>query len=254
MNSLKELQQAFQRYILGEVSDIEATLQLPSIGEIGERLDIYKRGYFYRFLDILGNDFRAFKAWVGAENFSKIVTAYLRSQRSTYYSIRELGKHFPSFIHQHNEAYLGELADFEWILNQVLVDRREITLTLEDLARMDPSAWETLVFRFQPYVRLIKCEYNTLDLWVSLIHHQQKIGTQSITSPVGIQIWAYGVENFYRALSPLELVLHELIEAKKPFQAVCESFLEYMPEEEVIGWVGAHIRQWVCEGLFCVFE
>jgi hypothetical protein len=123
-----------------------------------ERVEIYNRMYWFRLLDCIATDFPGLRALLGDERFWKLAEAYLRTNPSRSFTLRNLGARLPRFVateprwtKPYTEA-ARDLARFEWAQIVAFDEARLVPLTKKKLAGVNP---ETLRLRVQPYLTLL---------------------------------------------------------------------------------------------------
>lgn len=141
-----------------------------------ERLEIYNRGYWFRVLDCLYDDFPAVLAILGQRRFHKLITAYLEAHPSESYTLRDLGERFPAFIEMHPEwtaphtVLAEEAARFEWAQVVAFDGEARPALGVDALLGKDPA---TLRIGLQPYLSLQALEH-PLDLFALSLKRQEE--------------------------------------------------------------------------------
>jgi hypothetical protein len=126
-----------------------------------ERLAIYNRGYCYRLLDSLREDFPRLRKLLGEPAFTSLSEAYLTDCPSTSYTLARLGSKLEAWLRR-NPQWAGD--NFDLTLDMVRLEwahleafdgasRREIGP--EDLAEFSPA----LKIHLQPHVRLLDLQY-----------------------------------------------------------------------------------------------
>src|SRR5260370_36018041 len=66
-----------------------------------DRLEIYNRQYWFRVIGAVAEDFPALNAVLGDKIFDRLVLAYLRENRSTSFTLRNLGSKLPQWLKKH---------------------------------------------------------------------------------------------------------------------------------------------------------
>jgi hypothetical protein len=108
-----------------------------------ERLEIYNRQYWFRLLGALAEDFPALNAVVGDSAFRALSVAYLNSQPSRSYTLRNLGSKLVEWLAL-NPAFTGrrhrlalDVARIEWAFVEAFDSADRTPLSLDQIAKLD---------------------------------------------------------------------------------------------------------------------
>ena len=144
MPALRNLQQSFQAYVLGERQAPPATVAGTVAASAEDRMRIYSDAIRIRFLEVLGEDYPGLRAMAGDDEFRSLGLAYIAAHTSTHPSIRWFGSHLPSFLTStapwRDYPVLGEMARFEWAKNELLDAADSPVVTIEDIAAVPAGA------------------------------------------------------------------------------------------------------------------
>jgi hypothetical protein len=144
-----------------------ATLILPNDRLTAlERLEIYRRSYWYRILDSLRDDFPGLCAIVGTRAFHRLSQAYLADEPSSSFTMRDLGSRLEPWLAAHPEYAVGKLdlaldmVRLEWAHIEAFDGPSVKPLGPEDLADLGPDSR----FGLQPHMSLLELSYPVEDL------------------------------------------------------------------------------------------
>lgn len=172
MSQLAKLQADFQAYLLDDAkssSFIKAVIDDKKVSA-KKRLSIYHDAYRLRIVEALATAYPQLKALLGDLLFNKIAREYITAYPSTYRNLRwyggEMREHLLTTLAQHPIA--AEVADFEWALSLAFDAENVPELTLQELSTIPPENWDTLSFRFQPAVKVVRTRWNTIRIWQAL--------------------------------------------------------------------------------------
>lgn len=252
MPNLRELQEELQNYVLQKDVAIENEIVAPSDMPAERRLHIYRNAYYLRLIEILENDFFVLHKIMGPKPFNGMMRDYIDAYPSHHYSVRWVGKHLGKFLKNKpgcHPAY-SELAEFEWALNKALFSSLESVLELTDLANIPPESWGDLQLKLHPSVQLLSCSYNTSERWRSVHEEDQDIDIVRLDHPQHHVIWCKDNEAYFLIISEEQNRLLSAIRKGESFGTLCESMLEFFPEETVVQWVANTLHLWVTEKIF----
>ena len=135
-----------------------------------ERLEIYSRSYWFRLISSLNEDFVGLRAIVGDEKFDGLVQAYLTSNPSRSFTLRNLGLRLESWLRdnsqyiQPHEQLALDMVRLEWADTECFDAAEEPPLTLDNIAQMgeDPK------LRLQPHIQLLDLQYPVDELLLEI--------------------------------------------------------------------------------------
>jgi len=135
-----------------------------------KRLEIYSRGYWFRVLDSLYEDFPGLRAVLGQRAFHRLSRAYLADCPSRSFTLRNLGARLEDWMRR-NPRYSGtrhalalDMARLEWAHIEAFDNGAEKVLGPEDLLVLGPGFRAVL----QPYVRLLALDYSVDNLRIQV--------------------------------------------------------------------------------------
>jgi hypothetical protein len=167
--SLAELQAKFQRGVLTSDDEMLGLIRTPPNDTPRVMFGVYRNAYVLRLIEFLANDHEKLKAYLGDEQFAEMARAYVKAYPSDQPNARWYARHLPEFLAQH-EAYsphaeLAELAALEKALNDSFDAPDSDVLTINDLARVDPNAFDKARFEFHPSAIRLQFKTNVTDVW-----------------------------------------------------------------------------------------
>jgi hypothetical protein len=135
-----------------------------------ERLNIYRRQYWYRILDSFNEDFPGLCAILGERAFQRLSHAYLTECPSQSFTLRNLGSGLeawlgdrPEFAGQ-NRALALDMIRLEWAHIEAFDSAERKALGPEDLLELGPE----LVLALQPHIGLLELRYPVDDLRIKV--------------------------------------------------------------------------------------
>jgi hypothetical protein len=135
-----------------------------------ERLEIYSRSYWFRILSSLNEDFVGLRAVVGDEKFDALAEAYLATNPSRSFTLRNLGSRLeswlranPNYTHPHEQLAL-DMVRLEWADIECFDAPDEPILKLTEIQGLgsDPS------LRLQPHIQLLDLNFPVDNLLLQI--------------------------------------------------------------------------------------
>ena len=247
MGKLKQLQNVFLQSLLEPnlalIDEVDGTQ-----AEKLERLAIYQDGYFYRLYNALVDNFPLLASIMYEDEFSQLITAYIRNYPSHERGLQFFGQQLPSFIrsyHLNNEfPYLSEVSTLDVALLSASLAANQSSLQLESLTRLTEKQLEQLKLQFAAHVTCLEFKYNIIELWSS--------GQLNMFDPVKLEstqtilIWRKGLANQFRIISnDLEHQALKFVLSGANFNAFCEYLsINLTAREEQIGLI---LQQWISD-------
>jgi hypothetical protein len=249
--NLRELQLAFQQYILTQDSPIKNHIIETSKVSRDKRLEIYLNAYYLRFIEILSDDYVLLKHVMGEDAYEKLCCAYIDANPSTFRSARWFGKYLPTYLKNSplysNQPHLSEIASFEWLLTESFDAADAPTVTVNDMALIPDTAWPTLCFELHPSLRQISLEWNTADLWDAYKMHQE-ISLQKSNDCIPWILWRKELDIHFRSLTEEENAMLNGMIAGKNFSEICEDLCDYMAVETVAMQAAMILKDFIMDG------
>lgn len=245
MNSLREIQEYFQAYMLS--GDERIVDQISSeIAPVKNRLDIYRNGYFLRLLDVIEKDFPCLKQIQGEELFNKIGREYIDAYTSDHFSVCYFNRHFSTFLRESKQdEFYAELADFEWALTRVLDAADGQLVVMDDLATIPGDSWPYLQFAFHPSVQIHSFHYNVAQIGYAIMFEQEIPERQYVEDAVKWMIWRFDHNSYFESLNEPQLFMVNAIQEGKNFSEICEGLCKWFNEEEVAQFAVSTLQYWI---------
>jgi hypothetical protein len=131
-----------------------------------ERLEIYRRSYWFRLLDSFREDFPGLAAVLGPRTFNRLAEAYLTELPSRSFTLRNLGSRLEQWLRRHSEfagkdpALALDMVRLEWAHIEAYDGGERKPLGPEDLLELGPE----MKFALQPHIALLELSYPVDDL------------------------------------------------------------------------------------------
>lgn len=254
---LNDWQRAFERYLLGGQPVAEPGLQHSLVGgpslDVASGLAIYHHAYRARLQEVMDSDFPSIRHWLGDQQFSALVAAYLERSPSRHFSLRWLGQGFAEFIQGHlvpeQGEPLAELARLEWAFTLAFDAAEAQVLTVAAMAELDAEQWPQLQLRLAPCVQWLDCRYNSLAQWRAVKEQVDFPDSALLDQQQVCLVWRAERVCRYRSLSAEEAAaLWGMIEQQWNFAELCAELAVTYAEGAALQAV-TWLKQWVEEGL-----
>jgi hypothetical protein len=189
MTSLDEIQRQLQSAIVGETADAGSIVLPSSTMSAEERLAVYQHAYIARLVECMRAEFPMFCRAVGQAQFDDLAAMFVAAHPPASYTLVELGRAFPSFLNTSMPAdlpgrrALAELAELEWLTNEVFNGPGGEQEPPLDLAQLVPEQWDTRSLVLAPCVRLMHLSTSAYD------YYRQLRGEQSVAPPPDRPSW-----------------------------------------------------------------
>lgn len=242
----------FEAYLKGQESPITEHIITDEKGDAQERMAIYRDAYSMRLMDILYGDFPTIYEILGTESFFEMAKEYLAKYPSTSFTVRHFGQYLAKFLHEEQPyadyPYLWQIADFEWAKGTVFDAPDTPLLSIEQLAAIEPEAWETLTFQFVPAMTRLIYDYNVPQIWQAVNADTQDSEPVMLEKSMPWVMWRKDLNPNWYSMSADEDWF--FIQARKGtnFGELCEGLSRWIDDEEKIALRAAEIvRRWIDE-------
>ncbi len=252
MPGLNELQVNFKRYLMTGYPAIAA--HIASVGESQQkpRLAVYANAYRARLVEALAADYEALKAVLGDDSFIDLCHDYLDAHPSTGFSLRSFGQHLPDYLRRvhRRQPYLGELAEFEWLLTEAFDAPDAPVVGVEDVSRIPPGSWACLRMRLHPSVHRLRLNWNVVNIRQSAKDTAAIPAAERLPEPVACIIWRDGLTTQYRSLMPDEESALVAAEGGATFTELCEQLAAHdVPQDQVPLRAAGLLKTWLTSAL-----
>jgi hypothetical protein len=221
-----------------------------------DQLEIYREQFWLRHTASLVEDFPGVGGIIGQEEWQRLVEGYFAQHGPAYWSLRDLGRHFPEHIASladlpHRDL-CHDMARLEWQYIELFDAPDSAPLDLRALAALPPGALERGVFALSPSVSLLTVDYPVAELRSALLDDTRSESVP-IPDPQRQHLVLYRGANrrlYHHPLSEEAFVLLAELERGLCLVEACESTLERLPEsgERLQAGVGGWFQDWVRRG------
>lgn len=227
MTSLRELQRGFMRAVLDAAPDSNVPVVLDGI-PAAQRLGVYAGNARANFSSALSSSYPVIQRLVGAEYFGQCARGFQREHPSRSGDLQPAGAGFAEYLdalHRDGEhRYLGDVARFEWLLQEAWLAADHAPLALNTLAEVPPEDYGRLEFRLHPSLRLFESAFPCLAIWQANRAEEEPAVIDLSCAPYErIAIMCAQGEPCFHALSAGEHAFLAALAAAAPFAAALEA-------------------------------
>ncbi|HXG20035.1 MAG TPA: DNA-binding domain-containing protein [Methylomirabilota bacterium] len=261
MLSLRELQERFFASIARTPGAGPGSFDPALVGCVAERgplgaaarVDIYAQMYYARLFDVLKEDFPRVAAILGDDRAHAIISAYLAQHPSTHPSLRQLGRCFPGFLQNCQEAadlpFLGDLAMLEWTRLEVFDAPDAELLRVEHLQSIAPEKWPGLTLRLIPALQVVHSEWPVHEIWKAAETEDAPALPEIHPEKTILRVWRKGFSVYHTKIDALESAALAHVGTGESFAAVCGALESLRPAEEPAVFIGRLLLRWIEDGV-----
>ncbi len=254
---LKQLQQQFMSYLLGQSSDMVEHIQSTPMRSAEGRLDIYANAYRMRLKEAMMTDFEKLHTFLGDEQFEMLMDRYIDIYPSHTTSLRYFSNHVPELLSQppFNELpVLEELATIERAFADSFDAKDAQFASLEQLAAIEPEAWAYLQIELQQSLQILPFSYNCFAIWKAIAEETTPPEVEKQQASKWVLWRKSDLISHYRALSEAEAVALNVAKEGLGFAEICEALLDFFTEEETPAQAVTMLQSWIQEEMVAGFH
>jgi hypothetical protein len=238
-----------------------------------KRLEIYNRQYWFRLFSSFEEDFSGLQAVLGRKMFQALMRAYLESNPSTSFSLRDLGSKLfqwsqknSKWIEPHAELAL-DMISLEWAHIESFDTAIRPILPVEVMANLN----EETRIGLQPHIRLLKLHHAVDNALIALRSDTGSSNSLSnsatatrvvrrfrAVSGVGretiyLAVHRYEDTVYYKRLNMEDFHLLLAIQTGETLMDAMGAAFEssVMPESERPGYIRSAFQHWMSLGWLC---
>ena len=253
MSALKQLQGAFQDYLLRGDPSVERHVLGSARVPVRTRLEIYGRAYGSRLAEALASNFPVLAQLLGEADFQALASEYVRAHDSPFFSIRYYGDQLAQFLatreHYAAAPVLAELARWEWAMTSVFDAADATALTPEALGHVPPERWAQLRFGCHPSVQRLTLWWNVPQLWQALTDQAERPAASLAAEPLEWLLWRQELTTYFRSLSNSEAAALDAARRGWPFGELCELLCAQLGDTAAPAEAATLLRGWIASGL-----
>lgn len=256
MSQLSQLQHQFQAHVMHAEQDAQAPAWVSASGRADPsfQLSVYTHAYRSRLREALAEDYPAVNMAVGDDSFTELLNAYIENFPSHYFSLREFGQDFSSFLAQHpiqhEQPWLAELASFEWTLRSAFDAADATRISEQDMSALAPEDWPTMRFVAHPSVRFCHASWNIAEIWKCMTADPV---VEITAKPEPAHVWLIWRDEQmitrFRSMDRDEEHALACLSAGGNFDEVCQSLITFHDEDSVPLRAAGLLKNWIGQRL-----
>jgi Putative DNA-binding domain len=253
MSEFERLQNDFQRAILTGDNAILADI-LDSPKEKREvLLGVYRYAYSSRLVEVLRNDHKLLKAYLGDEMFDAMGKAYVEARASHHPNLRWYSQGVLDFLkstepYSHHPA-LSELAALEKGLNDAFDAADVPVIGVADLMAVAPELWKDLRFHLHPSSCRLDLSTNAAAIWSALKNEQTPPDSVTLGEPNRVLIWRRDMTPMFRELTVEEAMIWDEAAAGISFGVLCSMLATYGDPDNAALRGAGYLHCWIASEL-----
>ena len=246
MTMLLTQQQELADWLLHRVPGQAPAIMAADAEQRHARLRIYADGYRWRLIEVLGQDYPALRAVLGAEDFDALAERYLEQYPSQYPSVRHVGSRFHRWFEELPgiETPAAELARLEWMQGEVFDAADNQVCRIDDLAAMAPEHWPLIRLTLSSAVRHLQTTSNAVAMFDAYTQ-AQPLPALRTEAPGDWLLWRANFDVHWRRLPEDENQALAAVVCGEPFGAWCEQLSGDTPALRAAGL----LKRWLADGL-----
>lgn len=247
--NLKEFQDKFQRAVLsGDTSVLE---QIPDGAHENKAklLSVYQDGYALRLVEVIGSDYKALRAYLGAENFDKLARAYISKYPSLSRNARWVADRLSAFAAEtepyKSDRVVCDLANIERALANAFDSMDADALGVSDMAAVAPEDWAGLIFAPHPSCRRLTAHSNAFEIWRADREDSALPEGVEKEEPQQLIVWRLHGTSMIRSLGPEEAMMWQEASRGVRFGVLCEMLATYNDPDGAAMRAASYLRGWL---------
>ena len=179
MNAFHDMRRFHLAVTEGLNEGFEGLLQPAGALSIEEALGVYRRGYFARLTESLGETYRSVWRVLGDEGFFAAASDFIEEYHSRSWNLSDYGPEFPAFLSRHPELsarypFLSDLAHVGIAIREVFHRAELLGSEPAAVARaLEEGRGESL--RLLPGTETVLSPYAIFDLWRATESEDQEL-------------------------------------------------------------------------------
>lgn len=258
MRVLLGLQREFQRHVLRPARRMQRRVVSTPRADAATRLAIYANAYRARLVEVLGGDFDALRALLGAEAFDAAARAFIAARPSGFANLRWYGGELAGFLARarpwKRRPVLAELAAFDWALGLAFDALDAEAMRVDAVARLPAAAWPNMKLRLHPSVRLLALWTNAPDIWRAARDGRPLPRASRRKQSRTWLVWRKALTPFYRALEEDEAWALGAASKRRSFGVLCEGLRRHVGDAHAARRAAQLLKGWLAEGLVCAID
>ena len=253
MNTLLNLEHAFQNYLLHTNPDILNHVVGTNKVPIDVRLEVYRHAYRSRLHEALTTTYSVLQSYLGYEQFETLCYAYIDSHPSNFRSIRWFGDQLASYLTNNQPydefPYLAELAQFEWTMALVFDAADSTVIQFEDMQTIPAEAWTDMRLQIHPSVHRLSLSWNVVQIWQAITDDQTPDEPEIGESALSWILWRNELTTHFSSISDDEAWAIDAAIKGLTFGEICEGLCQWVDEQNVGMHAASLLKGWIASGI-----
>ena len=216
-------------------------------------MTFYANAYRMRLQEALSTDYERLHGYLGDDLFATLMQQYIDSYPSHHPSLRYFGQHLVELVEtaepfkQYPE--IAEITRIEQAFANSFDAADSDSVSLEQLAQLQPEVWATLTLRFHAAMQLLPQQHNSFQIWKALSN--EEIPPEKAFDESTWLIWRQELVSRYRALENAEYAALKVAMSAGSFADVCAALMEHFNEQETPQRALGYLQQWINDQMVC---
>lgn len=254
MHALRKLQQQFLGRLLHDADlDILERIESTPQRSAKQRMQLYANAYRLRLKEALSTDYERLHSYLGDELFETLMNEYIDRYPSRQTSLRYFGQHMVALVQSLepfcNLLEVAELTQIEQAFAHSFDAADCQSVSLQQLAQLQPEAWASLTLRFHDAVQLLPQQYNSFQIWQALSNGHTP--PQKMVDETTWLIWRQERVSRYRALEKAELTALTTAQSVGSFADLCVALMDHYSDQETPLRAAGYLQQWINDQMVC---
>ena len=235
MSELKNLQSAFQEYLLHPEQQ-SILMHIAHSGQVSAdaRLAVYRDAYRSRLAGSLIVNFPFLYRYMGEDAFKSMALDYIESHPSFFRSIRWYGNELPAFLSDSElyraQDYLFDMARLDWMMTLVFDAPDANCIDVEWVQMIPREAWPEMKITFHPSVHRVDFRWNVVESWQAAMTDEALLPLVKYENPIRWLFWRRELVNQFRSLADDEAWFIDQAKKGESFAEMCEGLCQWHAE------------------------
>ncbi|MCE9584427.1 MAG: DNA-binding domain-containing protein, partial [Planctomycetes bacterium] len=224
-----------------------------------QRLQIYSNMYFWRLIDILGQEYPTVLHILGPRRFNRLALQFLEAHPSRSYSLNFLSVKFPEFVRREAKAVVhcglcADVATVERTMEDVFDAAYVEPLSAKAWKKIPMGKWATGRLKMTPAMKLLELGY-PVNNFIAAVREKKKASLPR-RAKEWLVVYRKNWTVWRAPLSRIRFVLLSCLQAGRTLTQAFEACaaLKGFDAEEFTEALGGWFRQWAADGLIVGVE
>lgn len=242
--TLAELQHNFRAWLVAP-SD-ESALHFGAGAAAG--LTVYQNNYRAQLVGCLEVSYPLVRRWIGDDAFREASITHIERQPPHTWTLDHYGCDFPETLlsmYPRNPD-LPELAWIEWTLSEAFVAADAAPVAMDAIADVD---WDSARLTLAPSLRMRSAATNADEIWAALEAQTDVPEGAMLEASGGLVVWRREFTSRLKRVDAVEYAALCSVHGDARFEALCDTLVEHLGEEEGVTKAGTLLAKWIAAGV-----